>query len=634
MGADYSATGVLNMNTNDLIMCVTGLDTDAGTPSAHTLTGTTATFSSYTATHQSDTTSGDDCSLEVGYATVTLTGTAPVFSFTNASPSSGGTLFVRVRPTAVTTTLYQSGLSASSAAAGTTSISITPQAVTPDKSVNFLAVVAKPYDATITTPTGWTVHSSIASGSTGSSADLGSTLTKIFYKLGALSSTAITVEGATANTMMGSAISFSCGGDDLLDFEEFTTGADDTSGADFSATCSSGIDLIVDDFVLEVCGINATPGPPTSETITATGATLGSYVGLIEDTTALGDNCRLNIGRVTVTAGSSDVAPSFAYTNANNTAGGVILTRIRAAEPTITVAYTDDSDENPGIDVSLTGLPTYGYTYKVAQLSASGEYPSMAVRGADMVEPTSSVAEHTDYEAPLDQDLQYTLYIYDGETLILSMAATPPSISLLSEVDGGAPLEYFHLAFLKNVTTPSLSRRIPLVDFSRWTAPGRVLSNSNVLGRKNPVVITDVTGGKKGSFIFLTWTNVDFSGYLYKDFIASMEEVELLLESGDTLLFQTTSQFTGRDIFMKIEDISVTRLNKPPVSIPVAEDHEHTPCLLWELTFVEVDRPLTEGLAFAVGVWQDVLDDPAYDDWAGTDSTFASWLEVLQYYGT
>lgn len=517
------------------------------------------------------------------------------------------------------------------AVAGTTSVAVVPTAGSTDQDINFLTVVAKPYNASLATPAGWTVLASLASGSTASGADTGSTLTKVYYKLGAIGTDAVTVDSSSsANTMIGVIDTFAKADTEVFDFSATTSMADDTSGANYSATSATTIAAGVDDWIIEYTGIATDAGSITSPLLAISGATLGSFNSLVNTSTTNGDDCRLEGGYQAVTVAATAVV-NFAYTNASNSNGGTVVVRLRAATPAIAVDYAADSDVNPAIEIDLTNLPTY-LNYKVTRLATSGEYAEAAVRGMDDVTPGGAAESNTDYEMPLDQDLEYTLTILNGDITIATVDATPSTIKLSGQVDGGAPLEYFHLAFLKNVSQPSLNQRLALADFSRWTAPGRVLSNSNILGRKNPVIITDVTGGKKGSFSFLTWSNLDLSGFLYKDFTASMDEIELLLESGDTLLFQTTSQFTGKDIFMKIEDISVTRLNKPPTDIPVDPDMAHTPCLLWELTFTEVDRPLTSGVAFTIGTWQDVLDDPTYDDWSGANSTFATWLELLQYY--
>lgn len=128
-GANYSATasGGLDVAAGDMIGAYTGVNTDAGTVSAHTISGLTgATLGTQVVDTDVGTITGGDGRLIATHAPITAgsSNATPVFTYTNASTSSGTTAFVRVRSLTGAVTNYNGTASltvtASRTAAGST----------------------------------------------------------------------------------------------------------------------------------------------------------------------------------------------------------------------------------------------------------------------------------------------------------------------------------------------------------------------------------------------------------------------------------------------------------------------------------------------------------------------------------
>lgn len=97
-GANYSATGggQLGAVAGDVVQAFTFLNSDAGTPSSLSLSISGLTLGSLTTVANTDTTSGHDAAFILVEAEVS-SGTeagAPVFTFSNASSTSGSTVFI------------------------------------------------------------------------------------------------------------------------------------------------------------------------------------------------------------------------------------------------------------------------------------------------------------------------------------------------------------------------------------------------------------------------------------------------------------------------------------------------------------------------------------------------------------
>lgn len=187
--------------------------------------------------------------------------------------------------------------------------------------------------------------------------------------------------------------------------------------------------------------------------------------------------------------------------------------------------------------------------------------------------------------------------------------------AVVLDLDTLIPAEHSGVAWLKSVGQPALSKRVNISEFSDRSRPGRVLSEYEVLGRSNKVVLKDVLGGREGTLSLVTFP---VGGLWESD--SSWRDVELLLAKGGTLLLQTAgTTLTGEDdVYLEVTDYQRKRIGV------VGGELVH----LHSIEFVEVDRPATTQQALSLRDWQSVLDQNA--SWQDVLTNHSSWLDVLQ----
>lgn len=169
--------------------------------------------------------------------------------------------------------------------------------------------------------------------------------------------------------------------------------------------------------------------------------------------------------------------------------------------------------------------------------------------------------------------------------------------------------------YLKSTGQPALSRRVNVVDLDEVSRPGRIIGEYEVLGRRNKVVITDVLGGREGSFTVATFPvgNTWWSDSYWRD-------IQVLLENGGTLLLQTSGpRTTGEeDMYLVVKNVGKKRIGVVGGELV----HLHT------IGYVEVDRPASAGEIISIRTWQDVINQNA--TWNDVLNNHPTWLDVLQ----
>lgn len=274
---------------------------------------------------------------------------------------------------------------------------------------------------------------------------------------------------------------------------------------------------------------------------------------------------------------------------------------------------------NPGYDISLSGLLDKGVeyeTYSVYRRDPSGQYRDGYVRGMHGVAVASNTAVGSDYEAPIGVILDYYVELTSGVDTYTAGPIKPSPTSIPSQ-----PMAYGRgVAYLKNVNNPQVARAVMIESMPTWRRSATVLAEHHVLGRSNPVVITDVLGGRKGDFTI----NV-----LMPEGQEIDEIYSILLDGGVLLLQNNNYRISGfKDLFFRVTgDVSVERRH-----LMVDYGALETPNLadrVFEVTipFTEVDRPDTLGVVAQGDVtWQQVLTEQS--TWTGVNTNNASWTEV------
>ncbi len=271
----------------------------------------------------------------------------------------------------------------SSATAAVTAVTVSTPAGTTVGDLALLSVVVKPYNATITTPSGWTKITEATNGTVAAGNDVGSMKIALYYRTDVGAAVATGNIGQTSANSMGAAIVvYQKGATEFWDVTSFTDGGDTTNAANFSATGAADIGLRTGDWLFATAGVNSDAGTPSAAALTATGATLTPTTSRAAYSFTTGFDSRLIMGDAPVTAGTSSAAPALVFTNASSSSGEVIFLRIRAGVMAGTVAATSATAGAPTKtgEISLVHKQTY-----ITTADASIYQPSFTISGPTAV---------------------------------------------------------------------------------------------------------------------------------------------------------------------------------------------------------------------------------------------------------
>jgi hypothetical protein len=159
--------------------------------------------------------------------------------------------------------------------AAVTAVNPVVPAATVSGDLAVLTVSVKPYNSVITTPSGWTKIGEGTNGTVAQGQDVGSVKVAVYVRTNIAGGSGIgNIVTTSGDTMSAVIASYQKGAGETWDYALFTTGADTTHAANFSATGATGIDLAAGDFVFMGVAVNSDAGTPTSGVLTATGATI------------------------------------------------------------------------------------------------------------------------------------------------------------------------------------------------------------------------------------------------------------------------------------------------------------------------------------------------------------------------
>ncbi|MDH6625731.1 hypothetical protein M2271_003542 [Streptomyces sp. LBL] len=251
-----------------------------------------------------------------------------------------------------------------------------------------------------------------------------------------------------------------------------------------------------------------------------------------------------------------------------------------------------------GAAITLRGLTTGGPTYNwslVRIVTGSGSLPVRGWTGDLTSQPViGDIAVARDYEAPLGVPVQWRVILTDAGGVV-RLTYTSDPITLDAEITD---------VWLKDPGLPQRSVKVTVATpMPTWATPARQ-GVSRVRGRRLPVVISDVRGGKTGDLTVVTETTAD------------REALDWVLASGSPLLLQWPPGWGEEDMYVSIGDVQAA-----PV-VDYSEFHDRT----WVLPLTEVDRPIGGVTGSADRTWQTVKDDGS--TWSEVLSGATTWLDV------
>ena len=197
--------------------------------------------------------------------------------------------------------------------------------------LSVLSVGMKPFGTTITTPTGWTKIGEGTNGSVASGADTGSMKTAVFVRESAAVGAIPTIAfSGSPSSIIAVINTYSKGPNEIWDFSAFTVGGQAADTVNYTATGAAGLNVAPGDWVVAASSLNTDSGTVGSPTIGGmSGATLAAVnVRTNVEQTTGNDSAHAVVDR-TVTAGSSNAAPTATHTNASASAGETLWLRLR-----------------------------------------------------------------------------------------------------------------------------------------------------------------------------------------------------------------------------------------------------------------------------------------------------------------
>jgi hypothetical protein len=160
-------------------------------------------------------------------------------------------------------------------------------------------------------------------------------------------------------------------------------------------------------------------------------------------------------------------------------------------------------------------------------------------------------------------------------------------------------------AWLKDPGNPQRNTKVLVAKAPDWRRPIEQ-SSFTVRGRRNKVVHSGTRQGLEGDLAI--WTRSD----------EERQALHLLLDSGNTLLWQAAPGMGVDDMYVNVAQITEARTGG------LAQE----PWRAWTLPLTEQDMPVTTAVNGAAGrTWQDVLTE--FDTWADVLAAYATWEDVF-----
>jgi hypothetical protein len=316
-------------------------------------------------------------------------------------------------------------------------------------------------------------------------------------------------------------------------------------------------------------------------------------------------------GTVYTLPGSSWYAtPSDAVAPANATQAAVELVATASATSSVLhVDYVALWEVLPQTDVeafsdsgyallTLRELPLDGYMVSVYRVGATGARTLVRGDGGliDRQVITSDLLLAEDHEAPFGVPVYYKIEIYDPDGDLASTRSSAAVTLTIADIN---------TTWLKDPGNPQRNLLVMVESAPDWQRPIEQAAYV-VRGRRNKVTHSGKRQGLEGDLVIRTRSDEERAA------------LHLLLDSGNTLLWQATPGMGVDDMYVNVGAVPEARVAK------LAQDVWRA----WTLPLTEADMPATTGVNGAAGrTWQDVLTE--FDTWQDVLNTYATWEDVF-----
>ncbi|MET9521529.1 hypothetical protein [Streptomyces coeruleorubidus] len=214
----------------------------------------------------------------------------------------------------------------------------------------------------------------------------------------------------------------------------------------------------------------------------------------------------------------------------------------------------------------------------------------------DMQPIVSDLLVVEDHEAPFGVPAYYVAAIRNADGTTASSRASETVTLTLADIN---------TCWLKDPGNPQRNVKVMVQRAPDWQRPIEQASFV-VRGRRNKVVLSGRRQGLEGELAI--WTRSD----------EEREALHLLLDSGNTLLWQAAPGMGVADMYLSVAQITESRVGT------LAQEQWRA----WTLPLTEQDMPTTVGVNGAAGrTWQDVVTE--FATWQDVLDTYATWEDVF-----
>ncbi|TQF03936.1 hypothetical protein E6W39_18980 [Kitasatospora acidiphila] len=249
----------------------------------------------------------------------------------------------------------------------------------------------------------------------------------------------------------------------------------------------------------------------------------------------------------------------------------------------------------------ITGIPVQALAYISLNVTGLTGYDTVAVQrtnadGSQVIVRSCNYISTGGADSWAGFDLEASLGVVVSYTVIAQTHNGDGSITTATASSGGLIIPTQNgVGWLKNLSQAALNTQISLQALSDVKTDPRIQVYP-VIGRKNPVVVSDVRGGRTGTVSLMTTGSTDY------------QAVSTLLASGSTLFLQATPADGFSDMYFVAGSVTEHR--------PAAQSTDYT--RIFNIDFTEVDSPsgsLTSipGNSYAAvvsfGTYQALLND-------------------------
>lgn len=263
----------------------------------------------------------------------------------------------------------------------------------------------------------------------------------------------------------------------------------------------------------------------------------------------------------------------------------------------VAILETTADDDTASVTVTNRQLDTSQFitVYRVTPDGAR-----TLVRGTgglvDNVAITSDQLVLEDYEAPLGVVVTYRIEL---RTSTGASAGSRTSNAVTIALGDG------NYVWLKDVGEPQRNVRVMAAAPPTWTRPIEQ-AVYRPAGRRNAVIHSGTRGGYEGELQIMTKSDLE------------REALHHLIDSGHVLLWQANPGYGIADTYVSVGAVPEAR----------AGGDATDPWRVWSLPMIQVDMPITVGVAGSAGrTWQDILTENA--TWGDLLTKYATWEDVL-----